>query len=181
MRKTFIVFIATLFAATAFAQRTAELKSPDGTIGVKVAVGKSITYTVSADNNALLTDCSLAMKVDGKTLGANPKLKGVKRSVINNTIRPVVPLKFSEIKNHCNVMTLNFGDYSVEFRAFDNGVAYRFVTAKKGMMNVEDETFAIHFAGDYQADISHDRNFRTRCESSWAHFNSREWKPVDDM
>lgn len=47
-------------------------------------------------------------------------------------------------------MTLNFGDYSVEFRAFDNGVAYRFVTAKKGMMNVEDETFAIHFAGDYQ-------------------------------
>ena len=113
MRKTFIVFIATLFAATAFAQRTAELKSPDGTIGVKVAVGKSITYTVSADNNALLTDCSLAMKIDGKTLGANPKLKGVKRSVINNTIRPVVPLKFSEIKNHCNVMTLNFGDYSV--------------------------------------------------------------------
>ena len=181
MRKTFIVFIATLFAATAFAQRTAELKSPDGTIGVKVAVGKSITYTVSADNNALLTDCSLAMKVDGKTLGANPKLKGVKRSVINNTIRPVVPLKFSEIKNHCNVMTLNFGDYSVEFRAFDNGVAYRFVTAKKGMMNVEDETFAIHFAGDYQADISHDRNFRTSCESTWAHINTREWKPEDEM
>ena len=181
MRKTFIVFIATLFAATAFAQRTAELKSPDGTIGVKVAVGKSITYTVCADNNALLTDCSLAMKVDGKTLGANPKLKGVKRSVINNTIRPVVPLKFSEIKNHCNVMTLNFGDYSVEFRAFDNGVAYRFVTAKKGMMNVEDETFAIHFAGDYQADISHDRNFRTSCESTWAHINTREWKPEDEM
>lgn len=174
MRKTFILFIATLFAATAFAQRTAELKSPDGTIGVKVAVGKSITYTVSADNNALLTDCSLAMKVDGKTLGANPKLKGVKRSVINNTIRPVVPLKFSKIKNHCNVMTLNFGDYSVEFRAFDNGVAYRFVTAKKGMMDVEDETFAIHFAGDYQADISHDRNFRTSCESTWAHINTRE-------
>lgn len=181
MRKTFSLLIATLFAATAFAQRTAELKSPDGTIGVKVAVGKSITYTVSADNNALLTDCSLAMKVDGKTLGANPKLKGVKRSVINNTIRPVVPLKFSEIKNHCNVMTLNFGDYSVEFRAFDNGVAYRFVTAKKGMMNVEDETFAIHFAGDYQADISHDRNFRTSCESTWAHINTREWKPEDEM
>ena len=181
MRKTFSLLIATLFAATAFAQRTAELKSPDGTIGVKVAVGKSITYTVSADNNALLTDCSLAMKVDGKTLGANPKLKGVKRSVINNTIRPVVPLKFSEIKNHCNVMTLNFGDYSVEFRAFDNGVAYRFVTSKKGMMNVEDETFTIHFPSDYKADISHDRNFRTSCESTWAHISTREWKPEDEM
>lgn len=181
MRKTLSLLIATLFAATTFAQRTAELKSPDGTIGVKVAVGKSITYTVSADNNALLTDCSLAMKVDGKTLGANPKLKGVKRSVINNTIRPVVPLKFSEIKNHCNVMTLNFGDYSVEFRAFDNGVAYRFVTAKKGMMNVEDETFTIHFPSDYQADISLDRNFRTSCESTWAHINTREWKPEDEM
>lgn len=181
MRKTFSLLIATLFAATAFAQRTAELKSPDGTIGVKVAVGKSITYTVSADNNALLTDCSLAMKIDGKTLGANPKIKGVKRSVINNTIRPVVPLKFSEIKNHCNVMTLNFGDYSVEFRAFDNGVAYRFVTSKKGMMNVEDETFTIHFPSDYKADISHDRNFRTSCESTWAHINTREWKPEDEM
>ena len=181
MKKTFSLLIATLFVATAFAQRTAELKSPDGTIGVKVAVGKSITYTVSADNNALLTDCSLAMKIDGKTLGANPKLKGVKRSVINNTIRPVVPLKFSEIKNHCNVMTLNFGDYSVEFRAFDNGVAYRFVTSKKGMMNVEDETFTIHFPSDYQADISHDRNFHTSCESTWAHINTREWKPEDEM
>lgn len=181
MKKTFFLILATLFTAGAFAQRVSELLSPDGKIGVKVAVGQNISYSVSADGNALLTDCSLAMKVDGKTLGANPKLKGVKRTSASGTIRPVVPLKFAEIENRYNAMTLGFGDYSVEFRAFNNGVAYRFITAKKGMVNVDDETFAINFPSDYEADISHDRNFRTSCESTWAHIKTREWKPEDEM
>ena len=41
---------------------------------------------------------------------------------------------------------MNFsGNYAVEFRVFDNGIAYRFVTDKKGDNIVMGEDFAINF------------------------------------
>ena len=49
-------------------------------------------------------------------------------------------MKNAEVRNHYNVLRMDMdGDYSVEFRAYDNGVAYRFITIKKGKREVLDE------------------------------------------
>ncbi|MFH6999336.1 glycoside hydrolase family 97 N-terminal domain-containing protein [Flavobacterium sp. FlaQc-57] len=45
---------------------------------------------------------------------------------------------------------MNFkGNYSVEFRAFDEGIAYRFITAKKEEIEVINEDFSVNFPTDY--------------------------------
>ncbi len=181
MKKLFLLTCLGLAALSAVAQKVNTLQSPDGKVAVKVTTAKDISYAVSIDNNDILTDCRLAMTVNGKTLGDAPKLKGVKRSTVNETLHPVVPLKSAEVKNHCNVMTLAYDGFSVEFRAYDNGVAYRFVTKKKGTVNVDNELFDIHFPGDYTAVVSEAETFRTSCESFYRRVNTKDFKPEDRM
>ena len=79
-------------------------------------------------------------------------------------------------------MTLNMsGNYAIEFRAFDNGVAYRFVTNIKGTADVKDETFKIGFPGDYTAHVSFTDGFKTSYESPYSHIKTRDFKPSDKM
>lgn len=182
MKKILLLSLCAMACMAVRAQKANVLKSPDGTIAVSVTTGKNISYSVSADGNTILDDCVLGMTVDGKNLGPNAKLKGVKRSSINETLHPEVPLKMSSVQNRCNTMTMNFsGDFAVEFRAFDNGVAYRFVTRKKGRVNVDNETFTINFPADYTADVSHVNNFKTSCETTYNHISTKSFKPSDDM
>lgn len=72
------------------------------------------------------------MQIDRQLLGETPEVTGSLTKTVNETIKPVIPFKFSSIPNHYNQLLLKFsGNYSVEFRAFDDGVAYRFITNKK--------------------------------------------------
>lgn len=69
---------------------------------------------------------------------------------MNESLKPVVPFKFSTITNHYNQLLLNFrGNYSVEFRVFDDGIAYRFITDKKGEVEVTNELFQVSLPEEY--------------------------------
>lgn len=181
MKKLFLATILAMTTLLVCAQNLTTLQSPDGTIAVKITTGKSLSYSVSIDQQEVLRDCRLDMTIDGKSLCASPKLKKAKQTTINETLHPLVPLKNAEVKNHCNVLTMTFDGYAVEFRAYDNGVAYRFITKKKGMVNVDNETFDIRFPRAYTADISWANSFKTSCESSFRRVNTADFKPADDM
>ncbi len=181
MKKLLLLAVVGWFAFALKAQTVTTLQSPDGKVAVKVTTAKNISYAVSIDNHDVLTDCHLALTIDGKTLGASPKLKNVKRTTINETLHPVVPLKSAEVRNHCNAMTLAYDGFSVEFRAYDNGVAYRFVTKKKGTVTVDDELVDIHFPGNYTADISWADSFRTSCENPFRRVKTATYCEADTM
>ena len=179
--KTLLVAMAPLLALTAGAASVKTLRSPDGTIVLKATVSRDLSYSVSIDNHEVLTGCRIGMTIDGKQLGQNPKLARTTYTTVSETLRPVVPLKSATVQNRCNVMTLALGAYSVEFRAYDNGVAYRFVTRMKGTVAVDDELMEMHFPGDYTADVSHVGGFKTSCETTYRHIRTADFKPTDDM
>lgn len=182
MKKTILMLAAALLATGLRAADDLTLKSPDGTVGVNVSLGDKVTYSVSVDGNEVLTGCELAMTVGNKQLGVKPKLKNVKRTSVDETIKREVPIKNAQVRNHYNAMTLNMsGNYAIEFRAFDNGVAYRFVTNIKGTADVKDETFKIGFPGDYTAHVSFTDGFKTSYESPYSHIKTRDFKPSDKM
>ena len=73
-------------------------------------------------------------------------------------------------------MLLSFkGGYSVEFRAFDDGIAYRFITDKKGEIFVTDEDFAIHFPDNYLAHIQQPHSFKTAYEEVYTHVETKSF------
>lgn len=75
------------------------------------------------------------MEIGNLQLGANPKLLKATSKSIQEELTPIVPLKYSTVSNNYNQLVLKFkGDYSVEFRAFNDGLAYRFITNKKELL-----------------------------------------------
>ncbi len=174
-----------LFLSIAFsisAQKKAELQSPNGEIKVSLSISDKIYYTISYNNDVLLEKNHLSLNLGNETLGLNPKLSGQKANKVNEVLTPVVPLKYSSVKNEYNSLLLTFkGDYSVEFRAFDDGIAYRFITNKKGDLEVLGEDFAINFPANYLLHLQQPGGFKTAYEEPYTHVESNEWKATDRM
>ena len=163
-------------------KRPIELSSPNGKLKVSIEIGDKIYYSLFADGKALLTKNHLALMLRDGNLGENPKLINSKQSKNDDVIKPYIALKFSTVKNAYNNLLLNFkGDYSVEFRAFDEGVAYRFITKKKGDVEVMNEDFAINFPQDYSLNLQQPNGFKTSSEDAYTHISSSSWKATDKI
>lgn len=175
------VFACSLFAGKA-ATKTVDLKSPNGELKVTVDITDKIRYSVTYGNDVLLQNCILQMDLGTETLGLNPKLKNTKRTSVNEQIKREIPLRTAMVKNNYEALLLNFrNDYSVEFRAFDDGVAYRFITRKKGDVEVKGETFEINFPAVYTAHLSKTGSFKTSYENPYSHVKTTEYKASDKM
>lgn len=163
-------------------QKKFELLSPNGEIKVSVALEDKIYYSINIQNEELATKNHLALILKNETLGLNPKITGSKTGKVKEEIKPVVPLKFSTVSNHYNYLVLNFkGDYAVEFRAFDDGISYRFITAKKGEIEVLNEDFAVNFPDNYLLHLQQPGGFKTAYEEAYSQTTVKDWKPSDKM
>ncbi len=152
--KTLVLSVMLLLSANLFAQKQFTLQSPDKDITIKVKVGDNLTYSVTHNGTVVLAESVIAMKLDnGTVLGEKPILKSEK--TVENTEKIAANFyKRNEIDNHYCQMTLAFkGNYSVVFRAYNDGVAYRFVTDFKKPIIIENETADFNFDADYTAHI----------------------------
>lgn len=122
------------------------------------------------------------MQVNEEKLGTNPRLKGTKCKMIKEVLNPVVPFKFSKIENEYNQLLLKFGgNYLIEFRAYNDGVAYRFISNKKGDVEIENETFTMNFPNEYLLHVQQVGRFKTSYEESYKHMKSNEWGEDEKM
>lgn len=163
------------------AQTESELSSPNGEIKVTLNITDKIYYNIAYDGDVLLKDNSLQLALKDEVLGQNPRLRRRKYVSVDEQLTPVMPLKFSTVTNQYNQLTLTFKNYSVEFRAYDDGVAYRFVTSRKGEVEVLGEEFAVNFPDDYLLHLQQPGGFKTSYEEPYTHVFSNEWKPSDKM
>lgn len=160
----------------------AELKSPNGEIKISIDLKNQLSYSVVYDNDTLLKNCNLSLGLEQETLGIKPVLKNKKASTINEKIKREMPFKNSLINNNCNVLTLNFkNNYSVEFRAFNDGIAYRFITEKKGEIAVKSENATVNFTSDYTINMQLNRSFKTGYENLYQHKKISEYKTTDEI
>ena len=165
-----------------YSQKKFELLSPNGAIKASIALEDKIYYSVNINNEELASNNHLALILKNETLGLNPKVTGSKTGKVKEEIKPIVPLKFSSVSNNYNYLVLNFkGDYAVEFRAFDDGIAYRFITAKKGEIEVLNEDFSVNFPEDYLLHLQQPGGFKTAYEEAYSQTAVKDWKPSDKM
>lgn len=180
MKKLFFLVLFFLIALFMHAQKSYKLVSPNGDIQLSVLVSDKIYYDIACQNETLLEKGMMQMRIGEQMLGEKPKVTSSSTKTVNEIIKPVVPFKFSEIQNHYNQLLLKFsGNFSVEFRAFDDGVAYRFITNKKGEVEVSEELFQVDFPEDYQMHIQLSKRFKTSYEESYTHMKLSEWKKAE--
>jgi alpha-glucosidase len=136
----FITLLATLSATFSFA-KDYKVSSPDSKISVTVNVSSIIKWTATFEGREIISNSKIAMILaNGKVLGENEKVKKAAISHLNDIIKPVVANKRSEITDNCNILTISFNSgFSLQFRAYNDGVAYRFVTSLKDEIIVKNE------------------------------------------
>ncbi|MFW6268063.1 MAG: glycoside hydrolase family 97 protein [Marinilabiliaceae bacterium] len=180
----FYLFYLAFFVLQANETRAEEftLASPGEKTTVEIDVSDKIRYSVSQNDNLLLERCHLQMALEDELLGHAPFLENSETGQVNETLHPDVPLKNAEVKDHYNWLRLDFrGDYSVEFRAYDEGIAYRFVTRKQGEIDVMHEDITINFAGKYKAHLQQTPSFKTSYEHPYSHLETISFGPDDKM
>ncbi len=159
-----------------------ELTSPNGELKVTINLGDKIYYSVSGNNQELFTKNHLALGLKGAVLGKDPALISVKKTRGEEVIKPYVSLKFSTVNSIYNDLLMTFkGNYAVEFRAFDEGIAYRFITSMKGDAEVMSEDFSVNFPDGYLLHLQQSNSFKTAYEELYQHVESTSWKQTDKM
>jgi len=137
------------------------LSSPNEKILIKIKITDKVYYAVDFKGKQLLWYSPLSLALDtGEILGHAPKIKEVRENFINSKIKTVWGIR-SEIKEVYQELILEMvGQYILVFRAYDDGVAYRFKTnfSKKIKIKSEEvayrflknEALLAHVVGDFQ-------------------------------
>jgi alpha-glucosidase len=148
------------------------VKSPDGRIAVEVRADGPLRFDVAVDGKPVVKDATLSLTVDGVALGATARVKGTKARTVDTVHQPAVRRKSATIREHYHELRLELdGRYAVAFRAFDDGVAYRFETAlPKPAVVVKAEEMRLPFVGATQV-------YYPQEESFFSH-NERHYAPV---
>lgn len=154
MKKTLLLLTALCFIIGAQAQKTFKLSSPDGKLATTITVGDALTYDITLNGQQILAPSALSMKLTtGEQWGVKPRLASNKKGSINRSI-PSPFYRDASLQEQANTLTLNFkGNYSVEFRAYNDGIAYRFASTKKGEYFIESEGVNYAFPQDFKATV----------------------------
>lgn len=167
-----LLIILMMTYATISAQKEFSLLSPDKKLEVKVSVGEKIEFSVLKNGKALISPSPLAMNVnDNVVLGSKANVKNTKTNSVNQILQREVRQKSKEVREYYNELKINFKEnFALSFRAFNEGVAYRFETSLDGDLKVNSETYSVNFAGDYLSYFPEEESFMSH--------NERVFNPV---
>ncbi len=180
--KRIALFTLCFSLLTVLRAQTISLDSPDGNIRLTVRIADQISYSVHCNGKEVLTAEKIALRLAEEALGEKPRLSSRKTRSVQEELTPVVPLKFSTVTNHYNELSLSFkGNYKIEFRAYDDGVAYRFITDRKSPLYVTGEDLSVRFPAAYTATLQQPGGFKTAYEEVYAQVATNEWRPEDKM
>ena len=121
--------------------KTFLLISPDTRLKSEIAINERISFTLSDEQQTILAPSFMAIRLqNGETWGTTPQLQHARRNRIDETIHSPF-YKREKVQNRYNELILSFkGGYSLIFRMYDDGLAYRFATDRKGEIIIESET-----------------------------------------
>ena len=156
------------------APKSYELSSPDGTVRTVVTVGDDVNYSVWKNSDRLLNPSVISMDLmDGSSYDASVKLQKVERSTVDNTLDALF-YKKDKVRENYNELKLRFRTYDLIFRAYDAGVAYRFVSKSKAPFKVKGEIAEFSFPEDWNAYVPYVRARAKGFENQfWNSFENR--------
>jgi alpha-glucosidase len=160
--------------------RVQRLASPDGRIEVVVRADDKLAYDVLWRGKPLLSGATLALDVDHVRLGVAPQLVKATRRSVDGRVEPPVRQKAAVLPDQYNELRLDCaGGYAVTFRAYDQGVAYRFETAlPRTQVKVFGEEAGFAFADAETAYFPLEEGFFSHNEPLYQHLELAKIAPA---
>ena len=138
-----------------------QLASPDGNIILKVAAGNKMYWSVMHKGEVIISPSPASLQLQsGESLGDKAGVVSAKTITVNTTIKASF-YKKALITDHYNQLTLNCkGNFGIIFRAYNDGVAYRFFTTRKEPFVIVNEEAFFNLDKDYTCYVPYVRDLR---------------------
>jgi len=149
---TIVCFVVAVTAVRA--QKTYSIASPNGAVQINIEAAAKLKWSATHQSQTIIEPSVIALYLQtGEVLGDNAQITSAKKENISTTIQASF-YKKDIIENNCAQLTLNCkGDYGIIFRAYNDGVAYRFFTKKKDSIIIQSEDAEFNFSNDDSAYI----------------------------
>ncbi|HZK69544.1 MAG TPA: glycoside hydrolase family 97 N-terminal domain-containing protein, partial [Paludibacter sp.] len=158
----YAVILTFLSTSTGIAQ-VLHVKSPNGKIDMALESGAKISWSVKHENTEVIAPSTVSLTLDGGVvLGNNVKVISAKNSKVNSSFATPIYKKKTVIDEYNQVVVTFKGDFGLILRAYNDGVAYRFFTSKKGQIIIKSEEANFNFGKDYKAFIPYVRDLREK-------------------
>ena len=146
-------------ASLAAKEKKYVLSSPDGTLKVEISTGNELAYQVMHGNDTILSHSNIALVLeDGTIVGKTPRITGERRKKIKDNIESPF-YRFKEFVATGNELDLKLkGGFGIIFRAYNEGVAYRFYTTQSSDIIIKEEQAEFNFNKDYMAYLPYTTN-----------------------
>lgn len=167
MKRTLILVTAVLLATVAgAAPKDYSVLSPDGRLNVKVTVDNGVSYSLYKDGTCLINPSPVSMTLDDGTVYGTGKAGASRVKGEDN-----------------NGLTLKFKECDLQFRVYDEGMAYRFVSKSGKPFKVVSEQASFSFPEDWTMYAAYVRDFTDQFDSqymnsfenTYSHIKMSEW------
>lgn len=185
MKRIFLSIIATALSVAAFAATARQtLLSPDGNVKVNVCWTDGITYEIFVDGTQVLAPSAISLTLsDGTVFGGNSVLRKISRKSFTGTFKAQNYRK-AEVEDNYNLLELTFKNYKLLFRAYNDGVAYRFVSLTGKPFEVKGEQADFTFPEAWNAWLPYvdqenpetfEEQFHNSFENTYNHISIGSW------
>lgn len=148
--KSSVIAVALLIIhLTGWSADTLNVCSPSGKICVKVWKANQLNYCISYKGKTILEPSFIDLILENnRSLSINNSIISESVKKIKEQIISQVPEKRKVIPDIYTLLTISFRQpYKVEFRVYDDGVAYRILTFFRDSIRVKNETAEFSFPG----------------------------------
>lgn len=146
--KNFLLLMILITGMHSYSQEKFQLLSPDKTICVNISAKDKLTYSINVDNKNIIHDANINMQLkNGIELSDGLTKISTKTKSVDETIIAQVPVSrrlIPDVYNELVILLKN--NFTVVFRAYNDGIAYRIKTGFKDSVTVQDETATFPFS-----------------------------------
>ncbi len=164
MKRLLLLLVFACILIKNFAQQKFQLLSPDKTIKTEIQTGNQFTYSVFVDDKEIISNAIIDMQVSQVlpkalnmqsqiiSLSKDLSVKSTKTKSVHEIIVAQIPVSRKNIPDVYNELTINFkSNFTVIFRAYNDGVAYRITTSFKDSIIIESEIAQFNFTNNAHA------------------------------
>lgn len=182
MVKRALIFFAALLAFQQGNSQNFEAESPNKKLKLSVDVGKEISWSVTLGDKVVIDKVVVGMDfLKASDVDVNSKLKKHSATTNSSIIHPAIPHKDAAIKDEYNQLTLLFkSNVQLNFRVYDDGIAYQFLDKGKKEKTVVTEDLSITFPDGTKTffpkeDKMYSHNERLYLDTSLANLSAKDF------
>jgi alpha-glucosidase len=178
MKKLFFGWLILLsFISTKTFAQEYKITSPDGHLTLQISNDPSLHFSLIKNGKTIVPSVEIAMQLEKAIIPSKKeKINKTVKQQINTIIHPVVAIKSSVVNDNYNSIRLLYKNhFSVEFRAYNDAVAYRFETSFPDSITVMHEDCNVSLPENSSAWFA----FANRWMNSYEHIYQKQ--PVDSV